>query len=343
LNDSAANSPLPTEATSNAGEPAPLLSISDLTISVPRYGQTPLSVLRGIDLELASGEILGLVGESGSGKTMLARGIMQLVSPPARIERGRIVFAGRDLGSLDAEAQRQLRGSEIAMIISNPRGDLDPLAPVGRQIGDMLRHHMNMDVKTARERALQLLNDVRIPDPQRRLKAYPHELSGGMAQRVVIAIALACSPKFIISDDATSGLDVTVQAQVLELLKGLVSERGAAMLFITRDIGIAAHFCHRVAVIYAGEIVELAPREKFFETPSHPYSMLLLAAFSQNARLRRHWLKEDEARHATGQDAGGCAFAGRCVRVQARCRSEHPPLRELKSGHHTRCHFPVEH
>jgi oligopeptide/dipeptide ABC transporter ATP-binding protein len=273
---------------------------------------------------------------------MLARSIMQLVPAPGRIDRGRIEFDGKDLRALDEESLRRLRGRDMAMVISNPRGELDPLQTVGEQIGNILRHHMNLDRAAVSSRVLELLNDVRIPDPKRRIKAYPHELSGGMAQRVVIAIALACSPKFLISDDATSGLDVTVQAQVLDLLQKLVTERKTSMLFITRDIGIAAHHCDSVAMIYAGEIVEYAPREEFFERPAHPYAILLLAAFSHNARLRRYWLKETEAKRDIGPARSGCAFANRCVRAQARCRAEHPALRTLADGHQVRCHFPVE-
>jgi oligopeptide/dipeptide ABC transporter ATP-binding protein len=320
----------------------PLLAIEDLCVVIPRYRLEPQQVLRGIDLEMAPGEVLGLVGESGSGKTMLARGIMQLIPPPGRIERGHIRFDGQDLGALDEEALRRLRGRDIAMIIANPRGELDPLQTVGEQIGAVLRYHLRMDRAAIRARVLELLRRVSIPDPERRIEAYPHELSGGMAQRVVMGVALACSPKFIISDDATSGLDVTVQAQVLELMRQLVVERGTSLLFITRDIAITAHFCDRVAVIYAGEIMELAPRDEFFENPQHPYTLLLLAAFSHNERLRRYWLGEDEARKDMAPSPTGCAFANRCVRAQPRCRGEHPSLRELGPGHFVRCHFPVE-
>jgi oligopeptide/dipeptide ABC transporter ATP-binding protein len=323
-------------------KPVPLLSIEDLWVSFPRYKLEPLEVLRRIDLEIAPGEVLGLVGESGSGKTMLARSIMQLIPVPGRIERGHLHFDGRDLASLDEEELRKLRGRDVAMIISNPRGELDPLQTVGQQIGNVLRYHLRMDKAAMHARVLDLLRQVSIPDPERRVAAYPHELSGGMAQRVVMAIALACSPKFIISDDATSGLDVTVQAQVLELMRKLVLQRGTSLLFITRDIAITAHFCDRVAVIYAGEIMELAAREEFFENPQHPYTVLLLAAFSHNERLRHYWLGEDGVRKEMGPSPTGCPFANRCVRVQPRCRSEHPALRERALGHFVRCHFPVE-
>lgn len=320
----------------------PLLECDGLSVSFSRYGAVVSRALRDVSLSIRRGEVLGLVGESGSGKTMLARAIMRLVPQPGEISDGRVRFEGRDLGELDKETLRRMRGRDITMIISNPRGELDPLQTVGQQVGNVLRHHLNLGRKQMRERALDLLNQVSIPDPQRRLNAYPHELSGGMAQRVVIAIALACSPRFIISDDATSGLDVTVQAQVLELIRTLVSERGTSMMFITRDIGITAHYCDRIAIIYAGEIMEIADRQVFFDDPQHPYTVLLLAAFAQNERLRRYWLGEDRLRENSSPSAAGCAFQNRCVRVQERCRRDHPSLTETRLGHFVRCHYPVE-
>jgi oligopeptide/dipeptide ABC transporter ATP-binding protein len=320
----------------------PLVDIQNLTVGFPHYGAGSDIALRQVSMTIKRGEVVGLVGESGSGKTVLARSIMQLVPPPGIIEHGRIHFEGRDLASLGAEELRQLRGREIAMIISNPRGELDPLQTVGKLIGNTLRAHTTLDPKGVEARIMELLRQVRIPAPERRVKAYPHELSGGMAQRVVMAIALACSPKLIISDDATSGLDVTVQAQVLDLMRDLVVGRGTSLLFITRDIGITAHFCDRVAVIYAGQIVEEAPRNAFFENPQHPYSVLLLAAFAHNERLRRYWLGNPAASERPALKSVGCAFAVRCVRAQSRCLLEVPERRETGKGHFIRCHFPVE-
>lgn len=318
-----------------------LLDVSDLTVTFPSYGGETAVALQSINLSLARGEVVGLVGESGSGKSMLARSIMHLIPSPGRISAGRIVFEDRNLPDLDDAELRNLRGRDIAMIISNPKAELNPLQTVGVQIGNVLRAHTDLDRHAVKARVLEILTQVSIPDPERRMNAWPHELSGGMAQRVVMAIALACSPKLIISDDATSGLDVTVQAQVLELMRVLVVDRGTSLLFITRDIGITAHFCDRVAVIYAGQIVEQAPREEFFENPQHPYSILLLAAFAQNERLRRYWLGNSVA-GADQAPVAGCPFAGRCARAQDRCRVEDPVNRELASGHFIRCHFPVE-
>jgi oligopeptide/dipeptide ABC transporter ATP-binding protein len=325
-----------------AAAASPVLRVEGLWVEFPRYGLAPLEVLRGIDVAIAPQEVVGLVGESGSGKTTLSRAIMGVVPPPGRVVRGRVVFRDRDLAELSEDERRRLRGRAISMVIANPRSELNPLLPVGVQIENVIRHHLGTSAREARAAAVELLREVRIPDPERRYRAYPHELSGGMAQRVVMAIALACSPAFIISDDATSGLDVTVQAQVLELMRRLVDRHRTAMLFITRDIGIAAHFCDRVAVIHAGEIVEIAERREFFANPAHPYTVLLLAAFSHNPKLRARWLRAAEAGGTAALPAAGCRFAHRCVFAQQRCRGEAPVLRELRSGHAVRCHFPVE-
>lgn len=330
------------EASNEAASPVPLIDIAGLSVVFPRYGAKATEVLRDVSLSIRPGEVLGLVGESGSGKTMLARAVMQLIPSPGRVDKGHIRFDGTNLADLGEEALRQIRGRDIALVISNPRGELDPLQTVGQQIGNVLKYHLKLDRKAVREKVLDLLRQVSIPDPQRRYDAYPHELSGGMAQRVVIAIALACSPKFIISDDATSGLDVTVQAQVLELIRGLVIERGTSMMFITRDIGITAHYADRIAILYAGEIVEIAAREVFFDNPQHPYTVLLLAAFAHNDRLRRYWLGEGRARGDIKPSPVGCPFQNRCVRVQPRCLTEHPEITETVPGHWVRCHYPVQ-
>jgi oligopeptide/dipeptide ABC transporter ATP-binding protein len=321
---------------------APVIAVERLDVEFPRYGLPPVKAVRDLDLAVAPQEVVGLVGESGSGKTTLARAIMQLVPPPGRIAGGRVLFEGEDLAGLGPEQLRALRGRAMAMVIANPRGELNPLLTVGEQIGNVLKYHAGLRGKALKERVLDMLKEVRIPDPERRYDAWPHELSGGMAQRVVMAIALICDPRLVISDDATSGLDVTVQAQVLELLQRLAARHRTAMLFITRDIGITAHFCDRVAIIYAGEIVEIAPREAFFDDPLHPYTALLLAAFSHNPRLRGYWLKEGENAAEARPAEHGCPFAPRCVRARDHCRADHPALRELAPGHFVRCHYPVE-
>jgi oligopeptide/dipeptide ABC transporter ATP-binding protein len=327
-----------TEAHSPA---AVALEIKGLRVEFPAVSGDPRVAIRDLDLSVFAGEILGLVGESGAGKTTLARSILNLPPAPGRVAAGVVRFGGVNLLDLPERELQQMRGRDISMIVPNPRGELNPLLTVGEQIANVARVHLGKDRKFARKMALDMLNAVQIPDPERRMRAYPHELSGGMAQRVVIAAALICSPKFIISDDATSGLDVTVQAQILELLKTLARERQSAMLFITRDVGITAHFCDRVAVIYEGEIMEIAPREGFFLAPRHPYTVMLLAAFSHNPRLRRGWTVPG-TRQSGADPAHSCVYSDRCPRAQAVCRASKPPLGELAPGHFARCYFPVE-
>ncbi|MDA8253705.1 MAG: ABC transporter ATP-binding protein [Rhodospirillales bacterium] len=320
---------------------AAALQISGLRVEFPTLSARPNVVIRDLDLSITAGEIVGLVGESGAGKTTLARSILKLPPAPGRIAAGSVRFGGLDLLRLPERELQRMRGRDLSMVVPNPRGELNPLLTVGEQIANIARVHLGKDGRSAQAAALDMLRAVQIPDPARRMKAYPHELSGGMAQRVVIAIALMCSPRFIISDDATSGLDVTVQAQILALLRQLARERDSAMLFITRDVGIAAHFCDRVAVIYRGEIMEVATREQLFLGPRHPYTAMLLAAFSHNPRLRRGWTSPDTTQPpANGQ--AGCIYADRCPRAQAHCRSVVPMLDEVSAGHFARCHFPLE-
>lgn len=318
---------------------ADLLRVENMRVVFPTAIGRSRTVLHGIDLSVKSGEILGLVGESGAGKTTLARSILGAPPVPGRIATGRVMFEGRDILTLPEKQLRSLRGRRLAMVVPNPRGELNPTIAIGDQIATMARVHLGLDRKGARARALEMLKAVQIPDPERRMKSYPHELSGGMAQRAVIAIALICDPAFVISDDATSGLDVTVQAQILDLLRKLAAEHGSAMLFITRDVGITAHFCDRVAVLYDGEIMEAASRNALFLSPAHPYTLLLLAAFSHNSALRRGWSMTPPAPAPAAVEA--CIYASRCPLAQPLCRREKPPLAELMPGHVVRCHFPV--
>jgi oligopeptide/dipeptide ABC transporter ATP-binding protein len=319
----------------------PLISIKDLTVGFPSYGKTTKRAVNGVSLDIPRGEVVGLVGESGSGKSTLARAMMGMVPPPGIVEGGIVSLDGLDLSTLNEKQMRAIRGRDLSMMVPNPRSELNPLLTVGRQISNVAHEHLGISRKKAEAKAMEMLRSVRISDAERRFNAYPHELSGGMAQRVIIAIALICSPRFIISDDATSGLDVTVQAQVLELMSTLVRDRGASMLFITRDIGIAAHFCNRVAVMYAGEIVEIADTQSFFERPAHPYSVMLLSAFLHNPALRAKWTKKADDLSGAAPLSGGCPFRFRCVRARERCAVEHPKLSRFRPRHDVRCHFPV--
>lgn len=318
----------------------PAIEIRGLSVEFPVLAGPSALAIRELDLTIARGEIFGLVGESGAGKTTLARSLLRLPPEPGRIAAGEIRFQGEDLMRLSEAALRRMRGRDLSMIVPNPRSELNPLLPVGEQIMTVARVHLGISRREAARLALDMLRAVQIPDPERRMTALPHELSGGMAQRIVIAIALVCSPKFIVSDDATSGLDVTVQAQILELLQRLATDRGSAMLFITRDIGITAHLCDRIAVILNGEIMELAAREDFFFRPRNPYTITLMAAFAHNERLRRLWTRAEPALEAA-TPANACPFLARCPLARARCAEERPLLREMAPGHFSRCHFPV--
>jgi oligopeptide/dipeptide ABC transporter ATP-binding protein len=319
----------------------PLIDVRKLRVVFPSGAAEPKEVLKGIDLAVEPGEILGLVGESGAGKTTLARSILGVPPAPGRIVSGEVHFEGQQILSLPETELRGLRGRRLSVVVPNPRAELNPLLTVGDQIALMAKIHLRVSGREARRMTLQILRDVQIPDPERRMNAYPHELSGGMAQRVVIAMALICNPAFVISDDATSGLDVTVQAQILALLTRLASEHGSAMLFITRDVGITAHFCDRIAVLFSGEIVEMAPREALFLKPAHPYTLMLLAAFSHSPKLRDSWSVPVTDRRR--KPAAGCQYAGRCPIAQPVCHAQRPPFAEIGPGHFARCHFPVRH
>ncbi|MFT4183385.1 MAG: ABC transporter ATP-binding protein [Rhizobium sp.] len=318
----------------------PVLEAKGLRVEFPVLGGGTTAVIADFDLALAEGEIFGLVGESGAGKTVLARSLLALPPEPGRIAGGNLLFSGEDILTASPARVQQLRGRLMTLIASNPRGVLNPLKTVGEQISRVARIHLGLDAKAARAATLDMLRAVQIPDPERRYQAYAHELSGGMAQRVVIAIALICSPRFVVADDATSGLDVTVQTQVLDLLQRLSRERGSSLLFITRDMGITAHYCDRVAVMHCGEIMEAAPRDSFFLQPRHPYTIFLMAAFSHNQRLRAGWSRVSAAA-SRAVPSKGCGYAARCPRATDLCLAVRPPLADFGNGHVARCHHPV--
>jgi len=317
-----------------------LLRVNSLNVEFPGMQGAAVAAIRDLSLDIAHGELFGLVGESGAGKTTLARSLLKLPPEPGRITQGEVLLDGTDLLKLSDRQLQDIRGRRLSMIVANPRSELNPLRPVGDQIASMARVHLGLGRAAARAKALDMLRAVQISDPERRMKALPHELSGGMAQRVVIAIALICAPQFIVSDDATSGLDVTVQAQILALLRALSQERGSSMLFITRDIGITAHFCDRIAVMFEGALLEVAPRDGLFLRPRHPYTIMLMAAFAHNERLRRAWSKPalppEEASSTTG-----CRYARRCPLARPVCTTAKPAMTEVSAGHTVHCHFPV--
>jgi peptide/nickel transport system ATP-binding protein len=295
----------------------------------------------GIDFTVDRGEIMGLVGESGCGKSVTSLSIMRLIASPGRIEAGEVLFDGKDLLTLRADEMRRLRGNQIAMIFQQPTSSLNPVWDVGRQIGEVLELHRNMTRRAARGRAAELLKMVGIPDPDRRLRAFPHELSGGMAQRIMIAMALACEPELLIADEPTTALDVTIQAQILDLIRTLRDETGTAVILITHDLGVVAETCDRVAVMYAGEIVEQTDVTTLFRRPLHPYTRGLIGSIPVVGDLR------EELAVIPGNVPNlidlpkGCRFAPRCVaRVThdvAIAMDVHPVLLPVDHDHEVRC------
>jgi oligopeptide/dipeptide ABC transporter ATP-binding protein len=318
----------------------PLLQIENLHTSFEtERGIVP--VLRGLHLAVPKGETVGMVGESGSGKTVTALSIMRLIRPSGRIAKGRIVFAGQDLLALPENQMERVRGHQIAMVFQHPRESLNPVLSVGTQMRMVLRQHRGLTGRAALSRACALLSQVELPDPERILRSYPHELSGGMCQRVMIALCLACSPKLLIADEATTALDVTVQLQILRLLRKLQEELQLTLIVITHNLGVVAEVCQWVAVMYAGELMEFGPVEEIFRAPRHPYTARLL-----DSRPTLDTAQELPVIPGTVPDLSklptGCPFHPRCHRAQERCQHLHPDLDTLELAHQVRCFFPEE-
>ena len=314
---------------------ATLLDVQELQT----HFSTGAGVVRAVDAvswDVQEGETVALVGESGCGKSVSALSVMRLVAPPAgRIVGGRILFKGRDLLTLSEEEMRRLRGREIAMIFQEPMTSLNPVLTIGRQLTEGLEIHLGMDSSAARRRAGELLSMVGIPDPGRRLSQYPHQFSGGMRQRMMIAMALACNPSLILADEPTTALDVTIQAQILELLKDLSRRLGVAMLIITHNLGVVARYADRVNVMYAGRIVERGTAREIYRHPRHPYTLGLLKSVPRLDEPRRQRLDPIEGQPPDlTRLPGGCAFGPRCAFRVERCASDVPPLRSVEGGTH---------
>jgi oligopeptide/dipeptide ABC transporter ATP-binding protein len=292
--------------------------------------------LNGVDIAVSEGQVLGIVGESGSGKSSIAMALVNLVPRPGRIVSGSVLYRNKDLLRESERSLQRIRGREIGLVVQNAKSALNPLLPVGVQLVNVIRGHGQRDRKRAAEHAVQMLRKVGISDPETRMHAYPHQLSGGMAQRVTIAMALSSNPRLLIADEPTSGLDVTIQAQILELIQALVDELRSATILITRDLGIIAQQCEEVAVLYAGRVVERAPVRTFFKRPSHPYSETLIKAVS-TTRLRGRKLLQG-ASPSIFDLPGGCPLHPRCPLAEPVCRSEHPELVEIGARHYVRCH-----
>ncbi len=298
----------------------------------------------GVSFRLAEAETLGIVGESGCGKSVTAMSILRLIDKSAgRIVRGSVKFDGRELTTLDEAGMRSIRGHHISMIFQEPMTSLNPVLTIGTQIAENAVRHLGLSKQAARERALEMLELVRIADPKRRLDEYPHQLSGGMRQRVMIAIALACNPKVLIADEPTTALDVTIQAQILDLLRDLRDKLGTAIVLITHDLGVVAETCDRVIVMYAGRMAETAPVRELFKRPLHPYTRGLMRAVPRldlDAEVagRRPRLQEIGGLvPALTREIPGCAFAPRCQLAGDRCRADRPPLIEAEAGHSVAC------
>ena len=322
----------------------PLLEVTALQT----HFATPDGVVRaveGLSFTVAPGETLAIVGESGCGKSVTSMSILRLIqSPPGRIA-GSIRFEGRELLDLPEAAMRRIRGNEIAMIFQEPMTSLNPVLTVGRQITETLRLHQGLSARAAEARAAEALSLVGIPAPERRAREYPHQLSGGMRQRVMIAMALACNPKLLIADEPTTALDVTIQAQILDLMRGLKQRIGSAIMLITHDLGVVAETAERVVVMYAGRKVEEAPVAALFANPLHPYTQGLLGAVPRLGSSLSG-APRDRLAEIPGQvpgligDLPGCLFAGRCPRATELCRREAPAILPHAPGHFAACHHP---
>ncbi|HZH34691.1 MAG TPA: ABC transporter ATP-binding protein [Pyrinomonadaceae bacterium] len=320
-----------------------ILSVNDLRT----YFQTEDGVVKAVDgitFELKKGETLGIVGESGSGKSVTNLSIIRLIpTPPGKIVSGEAVFDGRDILKLSTEEVRKIRGRRIAMIFQDPMTSLNPYLKVSRQIGEITQLHLGHNREQAREHAIKMLEMVGIPDARNRADSYPHEFSGGMRQRVMIAMALSCQPELLIADEPTTALDVTIQAQILELIKNLKDEFGTSVILITHDLGVVAGMTDKIIVMYAGKVFEQAPTRELFKTPANPYTKGLLRSVPDPAHetgtplYQIPGLPPDVAHLPPG-----CPFEPRCERAEAICREEFPPFVQINENHRSLCHFAQE-
>jgi peptide/nickel transport system ATP-binding protein/oligopeptide transport system ATP-binding protein len=321
----------------------PLLRIEGVR-TVFRSSVGDIAAVDGVDLEVPRGRTLGIVGESGCGKSMLSLSIMRLVPAPGRIAQGRVLLDGQDLLALSAAEMRDVRGSRVAMIFQEPMTSLNPVHPVGRQITEAMRaHDKRASAAELRDRAIEALKRVRLPSPERRFDDYPHQLSGGMRQRVMIAMALACRPALLIADEPTTALDVTVQAQILDLLRELQAETGMSIILITHDLGVVAEMADEVAVMYAGKVVERAAATEIFASPQHPYTLGLLGSIPRLDEDRERLLAIEGAVPPPFALPKGCRFHPRCPFAIEACTRAQPALESVAPGHLAACiRAPVE-
>lgn len=315
-----------------------ILKVEDLKTSF-MTSSGEVQAVRGVSFEVHKGEILGIVGESGSGKSVTSMSILRLLADTARIKNGKIEFEGTDLTKVSDKQMREIRGQKIAMVFQDPMSSLNPLIPVGKQVAEMIHvHHPEMKRDELQAATLELFREVRIPEAEKRLKSYPHEFSGGMRQRVMIAIALACGPKLLIADEPTTALDVTIQAQLLDLLGRIREQSGMSVILVTHDLGVVASFAQRVQVMYAGQIVERGTVEDIFKRPRHPYTWALLSSIPGRALSSK---SELYALRGTPPDLrlplNGCPFADRCEYCMGICKKQCPQETQLEEGHSAVC------
>lgn len=317
-----------------------ILSIEDLAVWF--YTRKGIArVINGVHLTVEEGELLGLVGESGSGKTVLANALLGHVAEPGRIVQGKVIYRGTDLRTLgEEELIRNYRGKEIGLIASNARAHLNPLMRVGDLIADIALSHQGGTQREARRMAVEMLRAVGINDPENRARSYPHELSGGMAQRVMIALALINSPRLLIADDCTNGLDVTVAAQVMDLFMEMFSRSGSSGVLITHDLGLVAQYCRSIAIMYCGQIIERAPVDRFFQSPAHPYSIRLLEALPERRKGRRDAAGIGRLPSPL-ELPQGCLYHPRCQYAENLCRAEEPPMSLIGEQFYLKCHDPA--
>jgi len=315
---------------------AALLEVTGLTTRFSLPGGE-LRAVEGVDLTLEAGETLALVGESGCGKSITAASIMRLVPPPGRIVSGEVRFGGVDLLKLPEDQMRNIRGNRIAMVFQDPMTSLNPVFTIGNQVAEGLRLHRGLTKAEAEVQAVEMLSLVGIPAPRERLKDYPHQLSGGMRQRVMIAMALTCRPELVIADEPTTALDVTIQAQILELLDRLKQETRMGLILITHNLGIVAERAHRTAIMYAGQIVELAPTAELFGNPLHPYTRGLLASLPEKAQPGERLATIAGSGPDLKKELAGCPFRERCPICEESCATHKPGMKEAGPGHLVRC------
>jgi dipeptide transport system ATP-binding protein len=317
----------------------PLLEIEDLHVDFPTQGSV-MRAVEGVSLTVDEGEVLGIVGESGSGKSVTMMAVMGLIAFPGHVRAKTLRFAGHDLLGLSDRQRRRLVGKDMAMIFQEPTTSLNPCFTIGWQLVEALRQHLPLDRRSAQKRAIELLEQVGIPAAASRMNDYPHQLSGGMNQRVMIAMAISCNPRLLVADEPTTALDVTIQAQILDLLRALQRERGMALVLITHNMGVVSEMAQRVAVMYAGQVMEERGVQELFADPQHPYTEALLAALPERGPAGHRLATIPGVVPGVFDRPGGCLFAPRCAYATQHSMAVRPQLREWQGGH-VRCHYPL--